>query len=328
LEVEGVTAVRHWREEHDLAAWDKALAKLGGHPLQSALWGKARHTVDGIPQLLLASHDDNGEVNGLARVEQRQRIAPLVGKIAWLPKGPVLPDGEASDAISALGMELKQRGYIASITDRYVISDREQARQPRTIWLDLSLGLESLSQALESQWRYGARRALREGVEVRTSIAGSDVSAFFRLCNALSETKGFVLPGSEALMQELVRSSSPDGTVGTTLYVGEVEGVIAGGVLVIRCGRHLHYLWGASDRRFSKYRVSEAVHWQIIQDGVASGMTRYDLEGIDPAGNPGVCQFKRKMGGHEVTLQGMEAMPLTWSGHVLVALGRRLGRLA
>lgn len=316
----------HWWLEHDFLAWDRELAKLGGHPLQSALWGNARHVVDGIPQLLLASHDDNGEVNGLARVELR--TAPLAGKIAWLPKGPALPDGDASAAISMLGMELKKRGFIASITDRYVVSDHERARQPRTIWLDLTLGLEALSKALDSQWRYGARRALREGVVVRTSTAMADVSAFFSLCNALSEAKGFVLPGSEALMQELVNVSLPGSATVATLYVGEVEGVIAGGALVARCGRHLHYLWGASDRRFSKYRVSEAVQWQIIRDGVASGMIRYDLEGIDPAANSGVCAFKRKMGGHEVALRGMEATPLTWAGRVAVVMGCRLGRLA
>lgn len=316
----------HWQEEYDLATWDRELAKLGGHPLQSTLWGNARLKVDGIAQLLLACHTDKNKVIGLARFETRN--APLAGKIAWAPKGPVVPDGDASAAIAELHGEMKRRGFIACITDRYVASDFEQARQPRTIWLDLTLGLDALSKALDSQWRYGARRAQREGVVVRTTTSPAEVSAFFQLCNSLSETKGFSLPGSEALMQALISSSRPDAVVGMALYVGEVDGVIAGGALVARCGQHLHYLWGASDRRFSKYRVSEAVQWQVIQDGVATGMTRYDLEGIDPAGNPGVYEFKRKMGGREVILQGMETTPLSWTGRVAVGVGRRLGRLA
>jgi lipid II:glycine glycyltransferase (peptidoglycan interpeptide bridge formation enzyme) len=316
----------NWRQEHNALVWDRELAKLGGHPLQSALWGNARQKVDGIAQLLLACHTDKGEVIGLARIETRR--APLAGKIAWLPKGPYLPNTEADAATAALRAELKQRGFIACITDRYVAADHKKVGQPKTIWLDLSQELDALSKTLDSQWRYGARRALREGVVVRTTTVPADVSAFFHLCNALSETKGFSLPGSEALMQELVGSSPTKGTVGMVLYVGEVEGVIAGGALVARCGQHLHYLWGASDRRFSKYRVSEAVQWQIIQDGVAAGMTRYDLEGIDPAENPGVYEFKRKMGGREVTLQGMETTPLSWVGSLAVSAGRRLGRLA
>ena len=301
------------------------MARMDAHPLQSALWGNARHKVDGIPQLQLACHVDSGVVSGLARIEIR--TAPFVGKIAWVPKGPVLPANHESTAIAALCAELKRRGFIACITNRYVVSDSEKPGQPRTIWLDLTQGLDALSQALDSQWRYGARRALREGVAVRVTTDSTDVSAFYALCNALSETKGFSLPGSEALMQELIRSSSPTAAVGMTLYVSEVDGVIAGGALVAKSGRHLHYFWGASDRRFSKYRVSEAVQWQVIQDGVALGMTRYDLEGIHPKGNQGVSEFKRKMGGRKVTMQGMEATPLSWVGRVAVAVGRRLGRL-
>lgn len=299
---------------------------LGGHPLQSAVWGNARRLADGIEHLLLEHYDSSGHVDGLARIEIRN--LPFGGKVAWIPKGPVLACKDTETIESGLVSALRQRGFVACVTDRYCPADPSAPGRPRTIWLDLTPGLEILSKNLDQQWRYGARRALREGVVVRTSTAQADVSAFFRLCNALSETKGFALPGSEALMQALVRFSSPDGAAGMTLYLGEVEGEIAGGALVARCGQHLHYLWGASDRRFSKYRVSEAVQWQIIQDGVVSGMTRYDLEGIDPAGNPGVYAFKRKMGGREVVLQGMEAMPLTWAGHVAVALGRRLGRLA
>ena len=315
-----------WQARHDTLAWDTELARLGGHPLQSALWGNAREKIDHIPQLFLACRQDDGTVSALTRIEGR--AAPLVGNIAWMPKGPVLSGSDTDGAIASLRVALKQRGFIACITDRYVARCHEMAEQPRTIWLDLTLGLDALSKALDSQWRYGARRALREGVIVKTTTAPADVSTFFHMCNALSAAKGFSLPGSEALMLELIRSSSPDSAVGMALYVGEVDGVIAGGALVARCGQHLHYLWGASDRRFSKYRVSEAVQWQVIQDGVASGMTRYDLEGIDPEGNPGVYEFKRKMGGHEVTLQGMETMPLSWVGSVAVGVGQRLGRLA
>jgi hypothetical protein len=315
----------HWQDTQDSKTWDRELAKLNGHPLQSSLWGNAREKVDNIPQLLLECLSDNGVLIGLARIETRH--APFVGKIAWIPKGPVFVDNDVGEAVASLRAELKYRGFIACISDRYVPSDHESAGQPQTIWLDLTMGLDALSKGLDSQWRYGARRALREGLMVRTTTVQTDVSAFFQLCNTLSETKGFPLPGSEALMQELIRTSSSTSAVSMMLYVGETNGVIAGGALVARCGQHLHYLWGASDRRFNNLRVNEAVHWQIIQDGVESGMTRYDLEGIDPAGNPGVYEFKRKMGGHEITLHGIEANPLTLVGRVAVAVGRHLGRV-
>lgn len=316
--------ISYWTKCLDCSNWDVTLASLDGHPLQSTLWGNARNKVDGVSQLLLEYRTDAGVVTGLARIEKR--TVPLLGKIAWLPKGPVLPNGEEEIAEALLLAELKRCDFMACITDRYTISQAPIIHCPRTIWLDLTLGLDKLSNDLDSQWRYGAKRALREGVVVRKTAEPTEISAFFHLCSALSVNKGFSLPGSERLMQELIQSTLPNGKVGMSLYVGDIGGIIAGGAIVAKSGRHLHYFWGASDRRFSKYRVSEAIHWQVIQDGVSAGMTRYDLEGIDPVGNPGVCQFKRKMGGTEVALQGIDAMPLSMRGHIVVGVGHRLGR--
>jgi hypothetical protein len=315
-----------WHLSVDSDRWDRVLASMAGHPLQSTLWGNARHKVDGIAQLLLEYRHDAGEVTGLARIERRP--IPVLGEIAWIPKGPVIASGDAGMVEASLFAALRHRGFIVGAIDQYVTAQAPHSGRPKTIWLDLTLGIETLSKNLDSQWRYGAGRALREGVTVRKTRELTEVSSFYRLCNELSVKKRFALPGSEGLMQELIRSSFPDGPVGMSLYLGEVRGVIAGGAFVARCGHHLHYLWGANDRRFSKYRVSEAVHWQIIQDGVASGMSRYDLEGVDPTGNPGVYQFKRKMGGQEVALRGMQAVGLSWAGHVVVGIGRRLGRFA
>jgi len=316
-----------WTECADPDAFDATLASLAGHPLQSALWGNARNKVDGVSQLLLQYQTVPGEITGLARVEERSIPFLNVGKIAWLPKGPVLVGDGASIAEASLLAELKRRGFMACITDRYAVSQTPHLQSPRTIWLDLTLGVAALSKELDSQWRYGAKRALREGVLVRTTTKPAEVSTFFRLCNSLSVSKGFSLPGSEALMTELICADAPSTAVGMTLYVGEVGGEMAGGAVVARSGRHLHFFWGASDRRYSKHRVSEAVQWQVIEDGVAAGMARYDLEGIDPVGNPGVYQFKRKMGGTELVLQGQEVTPLSWTGRVAVGVGRRLGRL-
>lgn len=319
-----------WMECKDVQHWDSALALIGGHPLQSMLWGNARAISEGGRYLALVHQAAGGAVDGLARVDIRR--LPLIGHVAWIPKGPVIASAASHLVERDLFDALRERGFLAYITDRYQSNDQPGgspvASAPRTIWLDLSLGLDQLSRNLDSQWRYGARRALREGVVVRTTSEPVDVSAFFRLCDALSSDKGFTLPGSEPLMQALIRSSSPDGGVGMALYVAEVGGVIAGGAFIARSGRHLHYFWGASDRRYSKHRVNEALQWQVIQDGVAAGMTRYDLEGIDPVGNPGVCQFKRKMGGQEVALRGHDVTPLSLTGRLAVAVGRRMGKLA
>jgi len=47
-----------WREEKDPVCWDSELARLGGHPLQSALWGDARRQADGIDDRRFVAEDD------------------------------------------------------------------------------------------------------------------------------------------------------------------------------------------------------------------------------------------------------------------------------
>ena len=71
---------------------------------------------------------------------------------------------------------------------------------------------------------------------------------------------------------------------------------------------------GASDRKFSKQRVGEAVQWAVMEWAAANGCTRYDLEGIDPVNNPGVYVFKKKMGGEIIDLVGQEYVPLNARG--------------
>lgn len=211
-----------WVRSSDATRWDELLASRNAHPLQSALWGDSRQETEGIEDLRLEHQMPDGSIDGLARIETRW--IPVLGKVAWLPKVA----GLSADLEKSLRAELKHLGFIACISDMYHASDTNAPARPKTIWLDLSVGLEALAKTLDSRVRYSARRAQREGVVVRTSTARSDVSAFFRLCNALSKTKGFALPGSEALMRRLISSSSPDGAVGMSLYVSDVDGEIAG----------------------------------------------------------------------------------------------------
>ena len=72
-------------------------------------------------------------------------------------------------------------------------------------------------------------------------------------------------------------------------------------------------------------RAGEAVHWAAIEWGLAMGCTRYDLEGIDPQGNPGTYKFKKKMGGTEVALSGKRYIPIGTYGRIVSWLAARLG---
>ena len=80
-----------WTFIDDLPAesWDELVAAGGGHPLQTALWAAARAKVDKTQSECLLLRR-NGQTALLARVEVRQH--KLVGKIAWVPQGPLYLD--------------------------------------------------------------------------------------------------------------------------------------------------------------------------------------------------------------------------------------------
>lgn len=307
-----------WRNDIGSQAWDSALAALGGHPLQSALWGDARKAVDTVSDHRWMALRAGAPVF-MARIEERR--LPAIGWIGWTPRGP---SGEFAEELPAVLLaQLKRSGMQLLVSDLWRDMGAETAASagaPRTIWIDLSGGREAVSRNLDKQWRYGVGRAQRMGVTVDCSPGETDLAEFFALCRSISERKHFDLPGSSALMQRLLSGSNPD--VEARLFLARYRGRLGAGAFVIRCGRSLHFFWGATDRGAADARVGEAVQWAVIEWGLEQGCTRYDLEGVDPAANPGTYAFKKKMGGTEVTLRGKQYHPVGLRGRALAWLDR------
>jgi lipid II:glycine glycyltransferase (peptidoglycan interpeptide bridge formation enzyme) len=303
-----------WLADARKSEWDGYLAQLGGHPLQSALWGNARHHVDGIADQRWVLTQD-GRVTALLRVEHRR--VPGLGFVAWAPRGPA--GNLAESEFGRILNDLKASGCVLVVLQPNSGAGFNGVRQCegayRTIWLNLTRSEDELWRNLDKQWRYGVRRAAREGVISGTTHSDDDIETFFRLCMQVGRLKGFDMPGSLPLMKYLLKEGGPG--VNAQLFVAKLNGEVKAGAFIMRCGTSLHYFWGAVDRTSPKLRAGEAVHWAVIEWGVAQGCSLYDLEGINPRGNPGVYEFKRKMGGEEIFMPGKEYLPFTTLGSVI-----------
>jgi hypothetical protein len=319
-----------WRTEIVCEDWDHYLATAGGHPLQSALWGEARKNTDGIHDHRWAAFLGSEPV-WMGRFEDRN--VPVLGKVAWMPKGPVISAKRCSKSIHDQFLSIiKEKGYLMLLGDSYqepvndFTDDLSPSCQYRTIQVDLTVGKEKLWSGLDKQWRYGVNAASRAGIKVEQTSDLKDLRTFFSLCEGLSKKKDFKLPGHEDLMMHLLqRSYSPN--VYAKLFVARYQGEMASGALVLRCGSSLHYFWGASDRKFSKQRASEAVQWAVMEWALEESIQIYDLGGIDAARNSGVYAFKRKMGGREVSFPGQYAYPLNMTGRLALKVGQWSGKL-
>lgn len=322
----------HWIFDMQPPAWDKALAALSGHPLQSALWGDARSVVDGIPNQRWAAAEPGGRIVLMARIEARR--IPVAGRVAWIPKGPATaPSQSLQQAHRELLDRLRDAGYLICIDDPYperlaaASNGRPLLPVPHTILVDLTVGKERLLAGLDSQWRYGVRASQRAGITVTRSAEPGAISEFYGLCRRLSLDKGFALPGTETLMRTLCTVEHGPDAEAVLFLAHHGDERIAAGALVMRCGLTAHYMWGTTDRAFAKQRPGEAVQWAVIEWCLENGLRIYDLEGIDPKDNPSTSQFKRKMGGKEVVLPGKQAVALGVRGALLMHVGRWLGKL-
>jgi lipid II:glycine glycyltransferase (peptidoglycan interpeptide bridge formation enzyme) len=192
----------------------------------------------------------------------------------------------------------------------------QNSRRPQTIWLNLERGPEIVWEGFHPQMRKGVRRAERGGVMTLETRDAGHIKAFVALCQETGRRKGFDARVSEDIIKLLIDNGKGGQDVETALIVGMRGAELGSGLFLIRVGKSIHQIWGASNRELRQERVGEAVQWAAMQWAFKRGCTLYDLEGIDPVNNVGVYEFKRRMGGSEVMLVGKQHYPLCVRGQL------------
>jgi lipid II:glycine glycyltransferase (peptidoglycan interpeptide bridge formation enzyme) len=165
--------------------------------------------------------------------------------------------------------------------------------------------------------RKGVRRAARAGIRVETTSDPKLINEFVALCRSISNAKGFELRLTSALIEFLLHRSAKDTNVEAAQFVALKDGKVGSGLLVLRVGKNVHQIFGGTSREMRQERVGEACQWGVIEWAIARGCTRYDLEGIDPANNRSVYEFKKRLGGEEIALRGHVHRPLNLTGRAM-----------
>ena len=80
--------------------------------------------------------------------------------------------------------------------------------------------------------------------------------------------------------------------------VSRHDDTIVGGIVVLRAGQNLHYVYGGSrdDPEARRFPIAHLLHWQAIEWAREAGCRHYDFGGYSPTGG-GVAAFKRGFGG-------------------------------
>ena len=238
-----------WVSNHTPHEWDALLASIGGHPLQSALWGNAKHEIYGITDQRLALYNED-KLLALMRVENRGLRSFL--KVGWIPQGPALSlDVDWKNIESDFLNQLKKSNNSLCISSPWEsIHINEASELRKTIWIDLQQGKEKLWAALDKQWRYGVRSAQRSGVQTIIATENQDISQFYYLCMSIGSSKKFQFQYKQSFLHYLLEHSDKNGAE-AKLFLVKIDNIIAAGVFIVRIGKNCHYMFGAMNRKYS-----------------------------------------------------------------------------
>lgn len=171
-----------------------------------------------------------------------------------------------------------------------------------TIVVDISCAETEIRKRFHQKWRNCLNKSERSGLTVRAGQSFGFFKEFTPLFNDFLREKNFTVD-LDAGFYERVQEEA---TEKDRFYVSlaDYQGQVVAGHVASMLGDTCVYLLGAANRKGRDLNAAYFLQWQVIRASKAAGCRWYDLGGIDPVHNPGVYDFKKRMGGQERALPG------------------------
>jgi hypothetical protein len=265
----------------------------------------------------------NGEVVGMAqlRIFRPTRFSFGMAYLRWGPlchrRGRELDAEAALTLARALQEEyVCERGLLLQVVPNAFVGSpraalfqsvfaqfshepRINANRYRTFVLDLAPPIEELRRNLDKKWRNQLTRAEKIGLRV---IAGNRMEEYRIFCRMYAEMRKRKAFDSTVDIEEFGRLQEdlPD-THRMRILICEQDGRLVSGLVASAMGDSAIYLLGATSDDGLNAKGAYLLQWTLIRWLKENGFRCYDLGGIDPEGNPGVCLFKRGLSGADVS---------------------------
>jgi lipid II:glycine glycyltransferase (peptidoglycan interpeptide bridge formation enzyme) len=194
---------------------------------------------------------------------------------------PNLPDNDNEP----LQQILEEEGYLI----------QPRAKRRRTILMDIRPSMEQLYKGLHQKWRNHLNKARKQHLELVEGEGDALFEAFERIHAEMVDRKQFVDftdPGQFRTVQRELRQDQK-----MRVFLCKSEGRFSAGAICSALGETAIYLLGATNSRGMQDNGSYLVHWRMLEWVKSRGCQFYDLNGINPNGNPGVYEFKSRLAG-------------------------------
>jgi hypothetical protein len=308
-----------WRfgiDEVDEEAWNAVLAGFDDAILyQTWRYGAERWGEANLSHVIL---DRNGTPVAAAQIAL-VRLPVLGSGVAYLNWGPLWrPRGQEADP-AVLGPLLervhehyaRRRGLLTRVMPRSFCDEGDAVRgllqasgfraRPglptyRTILLDLSHSRETLQASLSRKWRKNLRQAEEQDVQIAELKGPEGIAAFLALYEQMHAHKRFV-DFSDIQLFARCQARLPEAFRLRILACLHREKPVAAVALSL-LGDTPVYHYGATNAQGRELRAGYRLHWWVVQWLREQGFARYDLGGLELAGEAGVNRFKTGLAGN------------------------------
>lgn len=196
---------------------------------------------------------------------------------------------------------------VAQALVRQGFKPTQKTLQPnKTVVNDLTKDESEILTGFSHGTRYSLRVAQKNNITVRES---DDLGVFLQLLDKTSQRQKFGTHPHE-YYQKFYAQFSDHAEMPLKLFVAELNDTPLAAALVLVWQGTGYYLHGASDYSRKELRAPSLLHWEIMRQLKAEGVSSYDWWGIDTKRWPGVTEFKLGWGGRVVERPGAFVLPV------------------
>jgi lipid II:glycine glycyltransferase (peptidoglycan interpeptide bridge formation enzyme) len=191
--------------------------------------------------------------------------------------------------------------------------------------MDITPAADKLMSGMGPHWRRNLRKAQRNGLRVAEGNSPEFFSEFRSIFQGYLRHKG-LKDESKLDCFHRAQEQLPDGMKMRVLLCRDATNPHAG--LVYSCiNDNAFFLHSAVSAAGLESRGSYLLHWEAIQQCKAAGAKSYDLDCIDPVGNPGSFRYKSDLAGvhgRPVHSLGRFDAVADWLGYRALLLAERV----